>query len=89
MCRTGEDRSGIVTDRQGKILRLIGRIEFWSRGVLGEDARQALAYLIRSRDRRACYVEPRLIARVRHFGRTGEGYLRAPVLEGLSVDPAA
>jgi len=47
--------------------------------------RRALAYLTRSRDRRACYVEPRLVAAVRHFGRTGEGYLRAPVLQGLSV----
>ena len=43
-------------------------------------------YLTRSRDRRACYVEPRLVARVKHFGSTAEGYLRAPVLEGLLVD---
>ena len=75
----------LVAERQGNHPRTIARVEFWSRGVLNEDARRALAYLTRSRNRRACYVEPLLIATIRHFGRTGEGYLRAPVLEGFSV----
>ena len=60
-------------------------MEFWARGVMTPDAREALAFLTRSRDRRACYVEPRLLAKVRHFGRIGDGYLRFPVLEGFCV----
>jgi hypothetical protein len=75
----------LIAERKGSRLRPVGKVEFWSRGVMTRDARDALAYLTRSRDRRACYVEPRLLASVRHFGRIGDGYLRAPVLEGLSV----
>ena len=71
----------LVAERRRRQLRPVGRVEFWSRGVLNEDARRALA----SRDRSACYIEPRLVATVRHFGRTGEGYLPAPVLQGLSA----
>src|SRR5262249_60038518 len=33
----------LVAERQGKHLRTIARVEFWSRGVLNEDARRALA----------------------------------------------
>jgi hypothetical protein len=49
------------------------------------DAQEALAFLTCSRDRRACYVERRLLAKFRHFGRMGDGYLRAPMLKGFSV----
>jgi bifunctional non-homologous end joining protein LigD len=73
-------------ERKGKTLRPIGRVEFWSRGVMTPDAREAIAFLTRSRDRRARYIEPRLLAKVRHFGRIGDGYLRFPVLESLAVE---
>jgi bifunctional non-homologous end joining protein LigD len=76
----------LIAERRGRELRPIGRVEFRKSGALPHDARQVFEYLTRSRDRRACYVEPRLVARVKHFGRTAEGYLRAPVLESLSVD---
>jgi hypothetical protein len=32
-----------------------------------------------------CWVEPRLIATEKHFGRTDSGALRADVLRGLAV----
>ena len=35
--------------------------------------------------RGVCWVEPRLIATVKHFGRTDSGALRAGVLQGLVV----
>jgi bifunctional non-homologous end joining protein LigD len=75
----------LIAEKKGARFWPVGRVEFWSRGVITPDAREALVFLTRSRDRRACYVEPRLLARVRHFGRIGDGYLRSPVLEGFSI----
>jgi bifunctional non-homologous end joining protein LigD len=75
-------------------MRLIGRVEFRRPGVLDEDAHEALAFLARPKpcipvarpERGVRWVEPRLIATVKHFGRTGSGALRAGVLQGLAVE---
>src|SRR5262245_4664272 len=48
----------LIAERQGNHLRTIARVEFWSRGVLNEDARRALAYLTRSRNRRTRLSTP-------------------------------
>ena len=73
-------------------LRIVGRIEFYLPGILNRDACAALAFLTRpspcirlSNNVRGVLVEPRLIATVKHFGRTGGGALRAGVLQGLAV----
>ena len=73
--------------------RLVGRVEFSRPGVLNRDACEALAFLTRPQPcipmaksvRGVCWVEPRLIATVKHFGRTDSGALRAGVLQGLVV----
>ena len=52
----------LIAEKKGRKLRPVGRVEFWTRRVMTPDAREALALLTRSRDRRACYVEPRLLA---------------------------
>jgi bifunctional non-homologous end joining protein LigD len=73
--------------------RLVGRVEFSRPGVLNRHACEALAFLTRpqpcipmaKRVRGVCWVEPRLIATVKHFGRTDSGALRAGVLQGLVV----
>ena len=78
---------------RGASLRLAGRVEFRRPGVLNDDAREALAFLTRPKPcipiarpgRGIRWVEPRLIATVKHFGRTGSGALRAGVLQGLAV----
>jgi ATP-dependent DNA ligase len=67
----------LIAEKKGRELRPVGRVEFWARGVMTPDAQKALAFLTRSKDRGACYVEPRLMAKLRHFGRIGDGYLRA------------
>ena len=41
--------------------------------------------LLRIRPPAGLLVEPRLIVKVRHFGRIGDGYLRFPALEGFCV----
>jgi bifunctional non-homologous end joining protein LigD len=74
--------------------RLVGRVEFRRPGVLDEDARQALRFLTRPKPclpisrpgRGVRWVEPRLVATVKHFGRTGSGALRAGVLQVLAVE---
>jgi ATP-dependent DNA ligase len=66
-------------------------------GILDEDAREALEFLTRPKPcipmaragRGVGWVEPRLVATVKHLGRTGSGALRAAVLQGLSVDEDA
>ena len=63
-------------------------------GVLDEDAREALRFLTRPKPwipiarpgRGVRWVERRLVATVKHFGRTGTGALRAGVLQGLSAE---
>ena len=75
-------------------MRLVGRVEFRCPGVLDDDARAALRFLTRPKPcilvarpgRGVRSVEPRLIATVKHFGRTGGGALRAGVLQGLAVE---
>ena len=75
-------------------MRLIGRVEFRRPGVLDDDAREALRFLTRPKPcvpivrpgRGVRWVEPRLIAIVKHFGRTGTGALRAGVLQALQVE---
>jgi bifunctional non-homologous end joining protein LigD len=78
----------LVAEMAPRKLRLVGRVEFRLPGVLNDDARQALAFLTRpeqrTRGRGVRWIEPRLIATVKHFGRTG-GALRAGVLLGLDV----
>jgi hypothetical protein len=68
-------------------------VEFSRPGVLNRDACEALAFLTRPQPcifmprpvRGVFWVEPRLIATVKHFGRTDSGALRAGVLQGLAV----
>jgi bifunctional non-homologous end joining protein LigD len=75
-------------------MRPVGRVEFRRAGVLDGDAREALSFLTRPKPcipmarvgHGVRWVEPRLIATVKHFGRTGSGALRAGVLQGLSVE---
>jgi hypothetical protein len=83
----------LVAERVGARLRPVGRVEFRRPGVLDGDAQEALMFLIRPKpcipSLRASsgmrWVEPRLIATVKHFGRTSGGALRAGVLQALSV----
>ena len=82
----------LVAEESGRGLRPVGRVEFWRAGVLDDDARQALAFLtrpspcVRTRAGRGVHwTEPRLLATVRHFGRSA-GTIRAGVLQGLHVD---
>jgi bifunctional non-homologous end joining protein LigD len=73
--------------------RLVGRVEFSRPGVLTRDACEALVFLTCPQPcipmpkpvRGVWWVEPRLIATVKHFGRTDSGALRAGVLQGLVV----
>ena len=73
--------------------RIVGRIEFARPGVLNRDACEALAYLTRPDPcirllkpvRGVRWVEPRLVATVRYFGRSGTGALKSGVLQGLTV----
>jgi len=67
-------------------------IEFRVPRVLNDDAREALLFLTRPASptrlragRGVRWVEPRLIATVKHFGRTATGALRAGVLQALDV----
>jgi bifunctional non-homologous end joining protein LigD len=82
----------LVAEPSSRGLRPVGRVEFWKSGVLNEDAREALAFLTRSapcvrlRARRSVrWTEPKLIATVKHFGRTSGGALRAGMLQALAV----
>jgi bifunctional non-homologous end joining protein LigD len=80
----------LVAEASPRGLHLVSRVEFWKPGVLNDDAREALLFLTRPSirlraSRRVCWVEPRLIATVKHFGRTGGGALRAGVLQALTV----
>ena len=82
----------LVAEASPRGLRPVGRVEFWKPGVLNHDAREALLFLtrpapsIRLRTGRGVrWVEPRLVATVKHFGRTGGGALRAGVLQALAV----
>jgi bifunctional non-homologous end joining protein LigD len=82
----------LVAEASPRGLRPVGRVEFWWPGVLDDDARQALAFLTRAEpcirmraSRSVRWIEPRLIATVRHFGRSGGGALRAGVLHALAV----
>ena len=73
--------------------RIVGRVEFSRPGVLNQDALEALAFLSRSSPpirlpkqvRGVRWAERRLIATVKHSGRTEEGALRSGVLQGLAV----
>ena len=60
----------LIAEKKGRKLRPVGRVEFWTHGVMTPDAQQALSFLTRSRDRRDRYVQPRLLAKIRHFGRS-------------------
>ena len=80
----------LVAEPSPSGLRPVGRVEFWRAGALNEDAREALAVLTRPspciRIRAGSgvrWTEPKLLATVRHFGRTGG--VRAGVLQALSV----
>jgi ATP-dependent DNA ligase len=82
----------LVAEASPRGLRPVGRVEFRLPGVLDDDARDALVFLtrrapcIRLRPSRGVrWVEPKLIATVKHFGRTGGGALRAGVLQRLAV----
>jgi bifunctional non-homologous end joining protein LigD len=77
----------LVAEASPRGLRPVGRVEFRLPGVLDDDARDALAFLTRPApcvlvrpSRGVRWVEPKLIATVKHFGRTGGGALRAGVL---------
>jgi ATP-dependent DNA ligase len=71
----------LVAEDVGARLRPVGRIEFRRPGVLDGDAHEALLFLTRPKpcipslrpSRHMRWVEPRLIAEVKHFGRTGNG----------------
>ena len=82
----------LVAEALPRGLRPVGRVEFRLPGVLDDDAREALAFLARPTpcipvrvSRGVRWVEPKLVATVRHFGRTGRGALRAGVLQALAV----
>jgi hypothetical protein len=82
----------LVAEESPRGFQAVGRVEFWKSGLLNDDAREALLFLtrpvppIRLRAGRGVrWVEPRLIATVKHFGRTGGGALRAGVLLALDV----
>jgi bifunctional non-homologous end joining protein LigD len=82
----------LVAEASIRGLRLVGRVEYRIPGVLDDDAREALAFLTRPApcipvraSHRIRWVEPRLIATVKHFGRTDGGALRAGVLQALAV----
>jgi bifunctional non-homologous end joining protein LigD len=82
----------LVAEASTRGLRPVGRVEFRMPGVLDDDAREALAFLtrpvpcIRMRASRGVrWVEPRLIATVKHFGRSHGGSLRAGVLQALAI----
>ena len=77
----------LVAEALPRGLRPVGRVEFRLPGVLDDDARDALAFLTRPApcirvhaSRGVRWVEPKLMATVKHFGRTGGGALRAGVL---------
>jgi hypothetical protein len=82
----------LVAEPSPRGLRPVGWVEFWMPVVLNDDAREALAFLTRPAPctpvptgRGVRWVEPKLVATVRHFGRTGRGALRAGVLQALAV----
>jgi len=82
----------LVAEPSPRGLRPVGRVEFRVPGVLNDDARDALAFLTRPSpcirvhaSRGVRWVEPKLVATVKHFGRTGGGALRAGVLQALAV----
>jgi bifunctional non-homologous end joining protein LigD len=83
----------LIAEKHGGGLRPAGLVEFRRPGVLNDDAHQALGFLTRPEpcirigrsSSRVRWVEPRLIATVKYFGRTGTGALRAAVLQDLSL----
>src|SRR5689334_147743 len=67
----------LVVEPSVRGLRPVGRVELWKPGVLNGDAHEALLVLtrpspcIRVRTGRSVrWLEPRLVATVKHFGRT-------------------